>query len=167
MNNVVLFILCKTLQFLKWTALVRMLYDVKLVQFVVRVIQNWCVFCVSYVQIRQNLNPWVCHCEFDTPKERLLLGEANISWIILQPSIFRAVGRLRPNKGFGEAKAWTMYDNIDSQFGKLNWTCTHRMVLLYTKQVLHAEHSTLPKAEVGVQVYSDILIALDGFASKV
>ena len=41
------------------------------------------------------------------------------------------------------------------------------MVLSYTKQVLRAEHSTLPKAEVGVQVCSDILIALDGFASKV
>ena len=56
------------------------------------------------------------------------------------------------------------YDNIDSQFGKFNCTCTHRMALSYTKQVLHVEHSTLPKAEVGVQVCS---IALDGFASKV
>lgn len=123
-----------------------------------------CKLCANQTKLKPTC---FSRCEFDTPKERLLLGEANISWIILQPSIFRAVGSLRPNKSFGEAKPWTMYDNIDSQFGKLNCTCTHRMVLLYTKQVLHAEHSTLPKAEVGVQVCSDILIALDGFASKV
>ena len=48
------------------------------------------------------------------------------------------------------------YDNIDSQFGKFNCTCTHRMALSYTKQVLHVEHSILPKVEVGVQVCSDI-----------
>lgn len=47
------------------------------------------------------------------------------------------------------------YDNIDSQFGKFNCTCTHRMVLSYTKQVLHVEHY-IANSLVGVQVYSDI-----------
>lgn len=59
------------------------------------------------------------------------------------------------------------YDNIDSQFGKFNCTCTHRMVLSYTKQVLTCGTLYIANSLVGVQVYSDILIALDGFASKV
>ena len=48
------------------------------------------------------------------------------------------------------------YDNIDSQFGKFNCTCTHRMVLSYTKQVLTRGTLYIANSLVGVQVCSDI-----------
>ena len=58
------------------------------------------------------------------------------------------------------------YDNIDSQFGKFNCTCTHRMALSYTKQVLH--WNTLHCQKLKWECRSAVtLIALDGFASKV